>query len=280
MGDMQSVLPFKPLNHLTKSSTATSSVRLVQLTDQHLYEDAGRALRGVPTLPALHATIGAAATDIATCDPILATGHIVQHDPGGTRHFREAFLPLGKPVLCLPGNHDLVPEMRAALAQPPFRMEGHVDLGAWRIVLLDSCVPGEVGGHLGSPALATLEAALASANARHVLVALHHHPVPVGSRWLDDVGLDNPEDLFAVLDRHAQVRGVVFGHVHQSLEIVRRGVRYLATPSTCSQFRPKVHDFAVDDAPPAWRWLELHADGRIDTSIRWLEGAEEATQRA
>ena len=277
---MHSILPFKPLNHLTKSSTKSGSVRLVQLTDQHLYEDSGRALRGVPTLPALYATLAAAASDIADCDAILATGDLVQDDPGGYRHFREAFAPLDKPVLCLPGNHDLVPQMREALGQPPFRLDGHVDMGAWRIVLLDSCVPGEVGGHLDAESLMQLDAVLTSAPELHALIALHHHPVPVGSRWLDNVGLDNSAELFEVLDRHAQVRGVVFGHVHQALEMERRGVRYLATPSTCSQFRPQMHDFAVDDAPPAWRLLELHADGRIGTSIRWLEGLQEATQLA
>ena len=32
------------------------------------------------------------------------------------------------------------------------------------------------------------------------------------------------------------------------------------------------HGIAVDDRPPAWRWLELGADGRLGTQLRWLEG--------
>jgi 3',5'-cyclic-AMP phosphodiesterase len=46
----------------------------------------------------------------------------------------------------------------------------------------------------------------------------------------------------------------------------------IATPSTCSQFKPLSDEFAVDSAPPAWRTLALHADGHIDTQLRWAPG--------
>jgi Icc protein len=265
---------------LTKSNrNPDAPIRLVQLTDPHLFTDTARALRGVPTLPALRATLEAAAADIASCDALLATGDLVQDDPGGYVHFREALAPLGRPVLCIPGNHDLVPEMRAALAQPPFVLDGPVDLGAWRILMLDSTVPGEVGGQLAPGELARLDTQLAAEPGRPALVTLHHHPVPVGSRWLDGLGLWNAAEFFAVLDRHPQVRGVVYGHVHQHHEVERRGVRILATPSTCSQFLPAANDFAVDDTPPAWRLLSLHADGRLESRVRWVDPATQDTAR-
>jgi len=103
-----------------------------------------------------------------------------------------------------------------------------------------------------------------------VLICLHHHPVLMKSRWLDTVGLANAGDFLEVLRRHPQVRAVLFGHVHQALDEVRDGLRVIATPSTCSQFKPKSDDFAVDDSPPAWRTLQLHADGSIDTTLRWV----------
>ena len=119
-----------------------STVNLVQLTDQHLFADPARALRGVQTLPALRATLAAAAADVAGCDAILATGDLVQDDPGGYAHFRAEFSALGKPVLCIPGNHDDLPAMHAALAAPPFQLGGVFDAGAWRVVMLDSTIPG------------------------------------------------------------------------------------------------------------------------------------------
>jgi 3',5'-cyclic-AMP phosphodiesterase len=242
----------------------------VQLTDQHLFADPGGALRGVPTLPALRATLAAARADIDASEAILATGDLVQDDPGGYAHFHAEFSGLGKPVLCLPGNHDDVPAMRAALSGAPFQLDGVFDRGNWRVVLLDSTIAGRTGGALSANSLQQLERDLALAPERHVLVCLHHHPIAMRSRWLDTVGLANGDAFFEVLRRHANVRAVLFGHVHQALDQLVDGVRVLATPSTCSQFRPLSHDFAVDDTPPAYRRLALHADGHIDTEVIWV----------
>jgi Icc protein len=232
----------KQLNNLTKSP-----LNLVQLTDQHLFGDPGRALRGVVTLPSLRATLAAARADIEGCDAILATGDLVQDDPGGYEHFRREFSALGKPVLCIPGNHDDVPAMRAALSLPPFQLGGVYDAGNWRTILLDSTIPGETGG------------ALSAGN------------LPMRSRWLDTVGLSNAGEMVALLKRFDSVRGVVFGHVHQQLDTEWEGLRMIATPSTCSQFKPFSDDFAVDNQPPAWRTFALHSDGRLETRLRWVE---------
>lgn len=242
----------------------------MQLTDQHLFGDPEGALRGVPTLPALRATLAAARKDIDASEAILATGDLVQDDPGGYAHFRAEFAGLGKPVLCLPGNHDDVPAMRAALSGAPFQLDGVFDRGNWRVVLLDSTIAGKTGGALSASSLQQLERDLAQAPERHVLVCLHHHPIAMRSRWLDTVGLANGDAFFEVIRRHANVRAVLFGHVHQALDKLVDGVRVLATPSTCSQFRPLSHDFAVDDTPPAWRRLALHPDGHIDTEVTWV----------
>jgi Icc protein len=246
------------------------TLQLVHLTDPHLFGDPARELRGVPTLPALRAVLAAAREEISAADAVLATGDLVQDDPGGYAHFRNEFGQLGRPVLCVPGNHDLVPDMRQALAAPPFQLGGTWDAGNWRVVLLDSTVPGEIGGRFDTHELAWLEQALAQARDRHVLVCLHHHPVPMHSRWLDTVGLSNARAFTDLLHRFQSVRGVLFGHVHQDFDREVEGLRMIATPSTCSQFKPGSEDFATDEAPPAWRTLRLHADGRVETRLHWL----------
>jgi Icc protein len=245
-------------------------LQLVQLTDQHLFGDAARELRGVATLPALRATIAAARADIAACDAILATGDLVQDDPGGYAHFRAEMGALDRPVLCIPGNHDDVPAMRAALAAPPFQYGGVHDAGDWRVILLDSTIPGRTAGRLSDTELSHLVRSLDEAPQRHALVCLHHHPVSLQSRWLDQVGLENGAEFLALLRDFPNVRGVVFGHVHQDCDLTVGDLRMIATPSTCSQFRPRTDEFAVDEKPPAWRTLTLQADGRIDTRLNWV----------
>lgn len=247
-----------------------SVVRLTHFTDPHLYGDETESLRGVATLPALASALAAAQSRDWPPDALLVTGDIVQDDPAGYRHFRRLFGGLGLPVLCLPGNHDEPEAMRQQLAGAPFVLGGYVDLGRWRIVLLDSCIPGAAGGRLSTDSLAALEAALGSAGKRHCMVCLHHHPVPMASRWLDRVGLENASQFLGTLDRHSNVRAVVWGHVHQTYDGLRKGVRLLATPSTCAQFLPNAENFAVDLRPPAYRTLELRADGSLLTEVVWL----------
>lgn len=248
-----------------------SAVRITHFTDPHLYGGEHESLRGVATLPALTAALSSARARDWPPDAVLVTGDLVQDDPGGYPHFRRLFGGLGVPVLCVPGNHDEPQAMRRELAGAPFVLDGFVDMGRWRIVLLDSCLPGSASGALGAPALEALENALSSAGARHCMVCLHHHPVPMSSRWLDRVGLTNAAEFLHTIDAHRNVRAVVWGHVHQNYDALRKGVRMLATPSTCAQFVPNSEDFAVDRRPPAYRTFELRPDGTLLTEVVWLE---------
>ncbi|HEY7889964.1 MAG TPA: 3',5'-cyclic-AMP phosphodiesterase [Steroidobacteraceae bacterium] len=250
---------------------ATSVVRLTHLTDPHLYGSESEQLRGIATLPALEATLANARQRDWPPDAMLVTGDIVQDDPAGYAHFRRLLGALQLPVLCLPGNHDEPEAMRRELDCEPFVIGGAIDLGLWRIVLLDSTIAGSAAGRLSADSLAALQSALAGAPQRHALVCLHHHPVPMSSRWLDRVALQNAAEFFDVIDRHPNVRGIIWGHVHQHYDALRNGVRLLATPSTCAQFQPYSEQFAVDRRPPAYRTLELKADGSILTDLVWVE---------
>jgi Icc protein len=253
-----------------------SAIRVIQFTDPHLFGDVAATLRGINTYESLERTLADASGHVAVADAILVTGDLVQDDPGGYEHFRRIFARFNKPVLCVPGNHDLVPQMRAALSQPPFDLDGPVDIGAWRVVLIDSVVANQAGGHISAEMLTKLDEDLGRARQRHALVCLHHHPVNMASRWLDKVGLANANEFWSVIDSHPNVKAVAWGHVHQPFEGSRRSVRLLATPSTCAQFQPRSDQFVIDDQPPAYRLLTLHSNGAIDTGVHLLTAAESA----
>jgi len=126
----------------------------------------------------------------------------------------------------------------------------------WQFIMLDSYDPGHVGGRLTPNELARLDDALAR-SPKHAMVCLHHHPIFMGSRWLDTVGLTDPEAFWRVIDAHRHVRAVVWGHVHQVYDGQRGDVRLFATPSTGAQFLPKSDRYAVDTRPPAYRRFDL-----------------------
>jgi len=248
------------------------TVRLLQFTDPHLYGAADGKLRGVVTYPALLAAIAHARAHHWPCDGILATGDLVQDDPTGYARFREVFAGLGVPVYCIPGNHDEPEAMTQVLTGAPFQLGGVARWPNWIGVMLDSYLAGQAQGRLDAANLELLDDALRANPRAHALVCLHHHPVPMQSRWLDQVGLENAAELFSVLDSHRNVRAVLWGHVHQQFDGDRKGVRLMSTPSTCAQFLPRSDGFAIDRRPPGYRRLELRDDGTIDSEVVWVEG--------
>jgi Icc protein len=245
-------------------------MEILQITDPHLYGNASGSLRGVETDSSLRSVLDEALSGEPDYAAILVTGDLVQDDPTGYLRFKSIFSALGVPVLCVPGNHDEPDAMRCSLADAPFQYCGAHVIGAWQFIMLNSYDPGHVGGRLSFDELTRLDAAL-GASPRHALICLHHHPVDMGSRWLDNVGLANPEDFWRVIDAHSHVRGIAWGHVHQAYDGERRGVRLLGTPSTCAQFLPKSDRFAMDVSPPAYRRLRLLDDGVLTSNIHWVE---------
>ena len=251
----------------------SSDVRLLQISDPHLFADPKGRLRGIETLSSLRQVLAHATRRRSSLDAVLCTGDIVNDDAGGYTHFVRELAALGKPVYCVPGNHDHAAVMRRALSHAPFQVGGYVDLGAaWRIVLLDSCLPGAASGRISGTELRALNAALTGTD-RYSLICMHHHPVAMSSHWLDAVGTANADELFKILDAHSRVRVVSWGHVHQCFDGRRQGVRLLATPSTCGQFLPLSDEFAVDRRPPAYRRLTLQSDGTIETEVVWVDEA-------
>ncbi len=248
-----------------------SPLKLLQFTDTHLYADAGGALLGINTEQSLLAILALAQRQHWPADLVLTTGDLV-HDgsPQAYTRFLQHFRSLNTPVYCLPGNHDARDTLRNHLQHDSVQWTTQVIRGAWQFCLLDTSVPGSEGGHLATTELQRLEAQLSAHPELHALICLHHQPVPVGSRWLDTMAVDNAGELFTVLDRHPQVRAILWGHVHQDFRQHRNGVELIASPSTCIQFAPQSEDFAIDEIPPGYRWLHLHEDGRIETGVERL----------
>jgi Icc protein len=93
----------------------------------------------------------------------------------------------------------------------------------------------------------------------------------MGSKWLDSVSLRNGDEVLERLRTLRRIRATIFGHVHQQYDDVYEGIRILATPSTCAQFKPGSEKFAVDDKPPAYRRITLGADGGVDSQLIWVD---------
>ena len=149
-----------------------------------------------------------------------------------------------------------------------------IDLGKWLVLLLDSVVPFKVHGNLEQTELDYLERMLTDNPDKHLMIMLHHQPVLVGSEWIDQYILRNAEAFFAIVDRFPNVKAVVWGHVHQDFNSERNGVKLIATPSTCVQFKPNCDDFTVDTLMPGYRWFDLNDNGSFATGIERVTGKQ------
>ncbi len=239
-------------------------IRLLQLSDCHLGSAAPPSL--VP--PETRWRTLTTRWRTKPFDTAILTGDLVD-TPAGESLLAEGLETLGHPFWLLPGNHD--DPARLARRWPEQFLQG----GAWKrigelhVALLDSHWPGKTAGRLGTPQLQRLEQWLATSTGP-VLLFLHHPPCPVGSTWIDALGLHDAEALAACLHPYRQrIQGLFFGHVHQEFTGEWAGLPCFATPSTWVQFAPGREDFAYDHRPGGLREI-LWDGGCLTTQVHWV----------
>ena len=240
-------------------------MRLVQISDCHLHADPGaRARAGFP-LRQLEAVV--AEVNRERPDMVLVTGDISNDETAASYQLAASILGrLAAPWFWLAGNHDdpaLMAETRELLDE--------LDIGDWRILMLDTRVSGQAHGELGAERLAELAARLEE-DERPTLLAMHHPPLPVGSAWIDALGLKDREAFWQTLAAFGQVRAILSGHIHQAFASHQRleqgEVAVFGCPSTTDQFLAGAETFAIDEASrPGYRVLDL---GDADMTT-WVE---------
>jgi Icc protein len=246
-------------------------LRVLHLTDPHLFADKDGSLRGTVTHASLSSVLAHYRESDWLADVVVVTGDLVQDDSWEAYdHFRALLAELDLPVYCVPGNHDVLPLMRDALSEPPFFYCDYTERDNWLIIGLNSYVSDQAEGSVSNDELERLDQTVAGSDAQHVMVCLHHPPVDMGSKWLDTVGLTNGDDVLKRFTKSGKVRLAIFGHVHQAYDTDHGGIRIITTPSTCRQFAMDSDEFAVDDNPPAYRRIELHGDGTHSNELIWV----------
>lgn len=213
---------------------------LAQLSDPHV--QVGRGDRG----PA--EALARAVRAVLALDPgpraVLVSGDLV--DAPGAREYervRELLAPLPMPVFVVAGNHDdrdalrelFVPDGSAGGAGEPFRYSARVD--GVRLVACDTTRRGFDDGELSAEHRFWLEQQLVMDPATPTILALHHPPIEIGIRPLDELGLPEPARIALgdILALHPQVRRVVAGHVHRGAFGVLGGCGVMTCPSTYLQ---------------------------------------------
>ncbi len=245
----------------------STPIRVIQLSDTHLFSDPSRQLLGMPTTDSFMTVL----KQLRQLQPdlLLLTGDLSQDETAHSyEQLRDLITPLGIPTYWLPGNHDQPVLMAQILENAVISSQKQFQQRGWNFILLNSAQPGQVDGKLSSAALHELEQQLQALPNQPTLIGLHHPPCAIGSDWMDQISLRQPEAFCQVIERYPQVKLVLFGHIHQAFELTRAGVQYLGCPSTCVQFKPRNSMFAIDEQQPGFRLLQLYADGQVETQVQ------------
>lgn len=249
------------------------TIRILQITDTHILPNEGDLLKNVDTFKTFERVFEHIQKGQAfNC--ILHTGDVTHDDIASYKRLAKKLKHYQKPIFACAGNHDDLMELREAM-RPNVQCVHSTNIGEhWQILFLDSSVKDSDHGHIKDSDLIWLNNWLKSTPNKHTLIATHHHPIPVGSGWMDEIKIDNGEELMNTLAQYEQVKGVVFGHVHQEFDAMFKHIRILATPSTCIQFAPNQKEFGIDDKPAGYRAIDLHDDGTFDTQVIRLKSAK------
>lgn len=246
---------------------------MVQISDSHLFASTEGKLLGLNTEASLALVLAKIRQEQTHIDLILATGDIAQDStPEAYQRFQQHLATFGVPNYWLQGNHDITQPMLQTLGNHSHLSPCVIEHDPWTIIMLNSSVEHQVPGKFKASELEFLRDALARSRGRHVMVCLHHHPLPMGCKWLDTQVVRNAADFWQIIDHESHIKAIIWGHVHQESDQVRNNVRLLSVPSTCVQFKPLSDDFAIDDLAPGYRWLQLNPDGTLDTAVSRVEG--------
>jgi Icc protein len=214
---------------------------LAQISDPHISEPDRLVSGRIDTARYLQRCIERLRSLAVSPDAVIVTGDLV--DRGTIREYealRDLLASLTMPVYLMMGNHDNRAAFREVFRDSRYAgdyVQYSFDVGALRVIALDTHDPGQPGGRLCAARRAWLERELTAARARQVVIALHHPPFETGIPFMDACGLDRDDTtaLAAIVARYSNVERVICGHLHRAITTRFAGTVASTAPSCAHQ---------------------------------------------
>lgn len=243
-------------------------LRIIQISDTHLFSDPNKKLLGVPTQKSLEAVLEHIRRHAQPFDFIIHTGDLTQdYSEPAYQRLASMLTVFNVPVYCVPGNHDDPGLMSTIYPYMTLTKDRHIVRKHWQLILLDSHKPDAVEGYLKKSELDFMQHCLQTFSEQHAVVLFHHHPIPVGSQWLDKLMLSNADELWAITTHYPKLKSIFFGHVHQHHEEKTKGIACYSVPSTCIQFKRHQEKFGLEKLPQGYRTISLYPNGQVETQV-------------
>ncbi len=258
---------------------------IAQITDLHLKPRGLACYRVSETNMLAERAVAALNALDPRPDAVIVTGDIA--DQGDPREYivaREVLSGLQIPFLMISGNHDDSAFLKEAFPDapgfdqgPPDRTRYVAQIGALRLVALDSSVPGVGYGKLGEDQCAWLDEALSAAPEVPTIVALHHPPIRMGIHHMDAINLHDGDRFAEIIGRHQQVERIVCGHDHRGIVGTCGGKVVVIAPSVGHQVVLGLKENApaqFNFEPPAYYLHHWTRETGLITHTAYVEKAD------
>lgn len=199
--------------------------KLLVFTDLHFLPE-GETIIGLDPVERFSRGLAHAQTNHPDAARIIITGDL-SHNGTEAEYIRlkAALADTTLPVSLMMGNHDRRAPFLNILPDTPQSPDGFVqdiiDLGNTRLVLLDTLNEASDDTHSGilcKTRLDWMDAAIAGAEGRRVILFMHHPPILTGFGGMDWIGLKSRAQLAERLAAHDNVHQIIAGHIHRTIQ--------------------------------------------------------------
>jgi len=266
--------------HCSRSSSArvikpdvtTEPVYFVQISDTHFGPTPGYARHGKVALPAAQLLVDTINQLPFAPDFVIHTGDVVTApDPASYALAAETLGQLRMPCYYVCGNHDDPADIESFMTMGSKQdlvvdsetLSYAFEVKGVRFLVFDTHGPAAIDPHgVLSETQLTILRRETETDGLPLVIFWHHPMLPMDSPWMDQNMLTtNGEEVHELLRAAGErLRGVFYGHIHQSLQTIRDGILYVAAGSSFAQFSSWPNDERVSvmaEEPPAFHFVRV-----------------------
>lgn len=246
------------------------ALKVVQITDMHLFADKMQQLHGHCTYQNLAETIDCLLAAKEEPHFILVTGDISQDESAESCQLaREQFERLNAAVYWIHGNHD-AENIVKPIFEPSSRLQQlqHLTTPSWDFISINTCRRGMDSGYLEASELVSFwrRAEVAKSNHKNIAVVMHHHPYPVATPLIDACMLQQADNFLEQVKQHPEIKLMMCGHVHGDYQIAYGKQMIEACPATSFQWKKGTSTLETEKRR-GFKYFAFNADAYYASTI-------------
>lgn len=263
-------------------------VYFVHVSDTHFGPTVDYARQGYRSYPYARKVVEIINSLPTRPDFVIHTGDVVTHpNDDAYRLAAEVFAALEVPIYYVTGNHDISADIHRFLPMgPKVDCQAGTDTLSYtfevrdnRFLVLDARGPDDIDPHgfLTDDQLDVLRRE-ATPDGPSLTIFVHYPALRVNSPWMDaNMPILNGTEMHrALLPARGRLRGVFYGHIHNSMQSFCDGILYCAAGSVFAGFTTWPDEAMIradHDAMPAYNFVQCLPEQTIvqQRSFRRLE---------